>query len=904
MQIAFLELVFLLLHSSEVLGAEPDILANTSYVCDAYKTEGVLNLARVGSGLDSFVGENVLQVMLYDPTCKFNSACFKKYMSSLINAIVVAGGGIMMVIIVICAMLVFSPCMCSRRWRRWAGWKRIKEYSFAHDFNPRLRPALLASVVVVAIATFVSIGLVATQKEDVKSGLNAALCETYKFLNQTLNGGDSTVFQDSQGYTVSARFPGLHNASGIVTELASVVAPTSPLVVKLEDLMAKMGAIERPYRALSDQVVSVNEMMLANKELDYHECLLCRNATADARDPDNPVAPSMGALNNSLSGVMVMLRATLAPFVANSLGPIYDTLTNTAATLDSFVAQLVTTFNGTVLSNLDQINSLFKFFDITVIIAIVLTMFPLTLTVLVVYRGTYRSAREGVYNDPDHPPTSPLVASVSIWVTFGYTVIVFLIAGIILVAANVLASGCLVMEDIGSVAAKMTFRFGSATVSTRVLAIVQQCLRDQTNGDMLSGIIVDGTSTARDKVNALTSLAGEFAVLYAAVQGGKGGKTLVDNKYLVNLGKYLDSVGDLFLVTAESKARLVNNSALSPDTLTTLTQRELYDYVVACGPQCAERTVYQASTPDRVLRLLSDYTKDVNGDISVPGVENARAELHTGGNVAGDNTCPVGDPVVGVSPWKDVVSLKKSVMNADLTCFTPRPVTYSATTYLFSSEIPSRQCSLTEFGTQMRNYKTQFLNDATAVDAAVDTNFNPIFDEIWSVIYDELFAPVQWIGETLNCQFVSMRWNALYRSLCVVFTPTMIRLGQTLFTLGFVGIFFTVVQIIVWRHLKDNFCLWQDAVQASGRPSIRLGRRVSTFTRLRPEALWNSMRASGWFGGARQSVIATEPAEECVIAPAAADEQPNLAEANVAPVEEMQNEPEDTPAVNTKASTN
>jgi hypothetical protein len=187
---------------------------------------------------------------------------------------------------------------------------------------------------------------------------------------------------------------------------------------------------------------------------------------------------------------------------------------------------------------------------------------------------------------------------------------------------------------------------------------------------------------------------------------------------------------------------------------------------------------------------------------------------------------------------------KKTVMEATMRCSYVGPVVYDSKALTYSTSITNSSCTMTAFGTKMRGFRTEIATAASAVDAVVTTNFDPIFNELWDVASEKLFVPVQWIGETLNCQFVSLRWNTLFRALCVVFTPTMIRLGKTLFTLGFAGIFFTVVQILVWRHLKDNHCLWSDAVGFNARASARLGRRVSTFTRLRPTGLINSFRDS------------------------------------------------------------
>jgi hypothetical protein len=75
---------------------------------------------------------------------------------------------------------------------------------------------------------------------------------------------------------------------------------------------------------------------------------------------------------------------------------------------------------------------------------------------------------------------------------------------------------------------------------------------------------------------------------------------------------------------------------------------------------------------------------------------------------------------------------------------------------------------------------------------------------------------VQYLGEQLNCQFISARWNGLTAALCGEFTPNLINLGKTMFAMGFVGLFLMIIQFILWRHRVDNYNLWKDAETSRG----------------------------------------------------------------------------------------
>jgi hypothetical protein len=841
------EMILFYLSFSRIIASISATSLEGAYLCDSLPDEGTISYSYGGSGLDSFVGTNLLQEMLYDPTCKFDSKCIDKYLPDIIKAMIFAGAGIIVGVLVLVLFLLFSPCLCSRRCRRWSGWKRVKESPMAHDFNPKLGHILLALTALVCIGGIVYIGLIGRQKVEVNSGLNSALCETYRFLNESLNGGSVVSFDTSLNYQVTAQFPGLNNASSVLRNVSSLVAPGSELLTSLDNFMNYTGLIENELTTLQGWLFALSASMLKNKISNRHTSLLSTNFSVLSTSQYSPINPSMISVNNSLGGVLTSIRSQVRPFVLSGVDSVYYTLDTTAVSLDSFVKNLTNVVESSVLSNLSLIHDITHYFDLTLIIVLVLSFLPIFFSLFVVIKGVYFSNRD-TYTDPNIRPVSPTFVSTFMWFTLLYTVIIFFVSGAVLIVANLISSTCLIMEDAGTVAAKLSFRFGSPSIASQVVGITQQCLQAGTDGDLLSAIIINGQSTARDKLNTLAALSGQLSVIENAVNSGTANTNLSTDVYLNNLGRYVGEVGDLLVITKTTNDTVIaKDASLAPKSSAPIFSTNyanglsVYNTVVTSVPQCADRSVAQANTPIGVQALLANYTFNSNTKTyAIPGFSSVLTILQTNGVSTGVNTCPSSaQPTLNLVPWGNLLSLKLKVMaDSALLCSAP-VVKYNATTYLFNTTLSTTTCNRAQYQTYMQDYGTKISQQAQEVDSTVDTYFESIFDILWSVLLDQLTEPIQIVSSTLNCQFISIRWNALFESLCRTFAPNLIRLGNALFALGFLGVFSLIVEIVIWRHLKDNKCHWQDYIE-SPEDARRVNQRMSVFANMRLSGLWNA----------------------------------------------------------------
>jgi hypothetical protein len=275
---------------------------------------------------------------------------------------------------------------------------------------------------------------------------------------------------------------------------------------------------------------------------------------------------------------------------------------------------------------------------------------------------------------------------------------------------------------------------------------------------------------------------------------------------------------------------------------------EVFQDIAASVPECPDRVVLVDSTPPGVLAQLINHTYSATPTprYTVPGISSSISLLTQNGVSTGISTCPsTAWATQNLVPWGNLMTDKLIILNNDkFRCDFPIVVA-DATASTFATGAVKLTCTLANLHTYMQNYTNIISERATALDLAVDTNFDAIFNQLWAVINDELLSPVQWLGSTLNCQFISVRWNALFQALCVVFAPSMITLGKSLLGLGFIGLFVLIIQIIVWRHLKDNMCLWQDNVRRNPVPVDDTGllRRVSTFTVVEVNPSWTTAKS-------------------------------------------------------------
>ncbi len=799
-----------------MLGAYNDIIiADTVTACVGIDTSSTITVSSSNYtvGYDSFVGTNVLQEMLYDPDC-VDIGCVSTYLPNLIRAAVSASVGICMAIFVLLFLLFISPCMCSRNCRRWKGWKQLGELKESRSsLSPRGEKFVWVLFVLLSIGTLTDIVLIARNDADMKSSLDQSFCQTFKFINETMNGGTVVVFEDDYGYSVEAQFPGLGSISDVVSTLTDLANPTSDVMKGLTELATDAKPIEAAYVDLLSTYNTLNTVMKANVKVNEHTCVFCTNFTSfpDASYYNHPNYQVMKALNSSLGKIITDVRHIVLPLVDDTVPALYQTLVDLEDSLNSFVDSLNSFINESLLGNMFLIKSIFTWFSVSVIILVVLSVGPAGMVYWALVYGSKKPAEV-------KPSVAPFMA------TCAYTFLIFLVSGLLLLAAYFSASTCLIFEDVGSVAAKISFRFSSSdTVSTSVSAIVAECLSKSTDGDILSGVIVNSDSTARDYIDAITTLAGEYNTLHTAAKNGITSSVLATNTHVVNLGTYLKSVGNFYLISPSDITTLSTSSS----TLISSTKSAVWYYAMRSTPQCTDRSITIASTPTGVLNYLTDYTSSTTSTTyTIPGLNSVISKYSSNSISTGLSSCSTTYATSNLYPWGTIENMKLKIINySSFRCDTSSTSTTTDGFYYGTST--SKTCSNSAYTTYMSTIATQSATKAGTLDTLVANNFDTLLNTVWDLIYDELLAPLQYLGEELNCQFISARWNALTAAMCSDFTPNLINLGKTMFAMGFMGFFFMIIQFIVWRHRIDNYYLWQDAHDDN---AARAAGRVSTYS--------------------------------------------------------------------------
>ena len=776
-------------------------LLSKSYICDGVSDDSLVLVSRDVSVLDTFVGENVVKEILYDEDCDLDFECISRYMGTLIKTAFRIASGLTACLVVLVGFLIFSPCLCSRRYRQLSIWGRMGEREHPKDYNTMRRRIYLAGSVFFCIIVVVDVIFIAMQKQTAITGMRSALCETYKFLNQTMNGGSAVAVDSTAGYSFEAQFPGFNNVTALVADVSLLVAPNGTALNLLEDLMNRSVSIEKELGVLQQWFTTVGYNMFKNTQSYYHDCIFCTNFSSYPNDTKQayPTNPSMLSVNNSLASVLSYIGSELKPLVLT--GSLYSSLTTASKALKSYGDELFSLIYPMILDNLSLIFTAVDYFNIFTIVLLCVTGVPLLLIIHLVTRRMFHTGR-----------TSPTFIVTSIYITLIYTILSFLLSAVILLAGYGLGSVCLVLNDAESAISDLSFRFGYDSMPDVVVGITRQCLRPETDGDILKGIVISGDSTVRDKINTLVTISGNFVAINDAIATGGLSNNLSSNVYINNLGRYMDSVGDLYLITERTKSRNISQIA---DYKPTTSSAQIYDKTVYSAPQCQDRTVSVHDTPPGVLTYLKNYEFDeIDNEYVIPGFSAILNTLNQNHVDTGITQCP---SAVTASkqmiPWGNLLNLKLAFMNKNFQCALPN-VTMNSSTLELKFGMTKTVCNQTGYRDYMRSFKEKVIDQATKVDEAVATHFDTILDSIWSLLNDQLMGPVQEVSSALNCQFVAARWNALFQSFCMTFTPSVINFGKIMFSLGFAGVCSLILEIIVWRHLKDNRCLREDAAHS------------------------------------------------------------------------------------------
>jgi hypothetical protein len=780
---------------------------NAASACDGVVSTSSVSVStsNYSAGYDSFVGTNVLQEMLYDPNC-VDIGCFSDYMSPLITAIFAASVGIIMALFTLILLGLISPCLCSRRCRRWRGWKQASEYKeVRNQMHPIAKRFLWVMFGLLTIGSLTDLILVARNDANMQSSLDKSLCETYRFMNETLNGGSTVIFEDNYGYLVEAQFPGLDNLSDVLANVTELASPNSTLMQSLYELVNVTEPIEVALVNLTSTYATLNTVMGLNAQVEAHWCVFCTNFSYYQVDTfyNHPNHPSVKAINSSLGELITEFRREIVPVINTTAPELYTTLTDIQSSLDSFVGALNTYIYDMILGNIDIFRSVFTYFNIAVIVLLIVSAVPIG---FVFWEMKYGSKR----------PISVLPSLAPFYVTTGFTFFVFLVSGLLVLAAYFAASTCLIFEDMGSVASKISFRFAdSSSVADSVAQIAVQCLSKTTNGDILDGIIVDRDSTARDKIDALTLLSAEYDTLHQAAVNGIENAPLAEDIHLVNMGTYLKSVGNVYVVSPKTLERWSTDDRYLEPSSPVLA--EVWELAAESTPQCPNRVIETTNTPSGVLEYLSNYTiSKTDSEWTLAGINTMNSEYIANNINTGVSTCPSGSySSLDQIPWGNIQNTKLSVNNYSTFDCDQSTVDQGLDGFYYANAT-SVNCTFDQYAEYMAGFGDQIIEQAATLDALVEANFDLILNSIWSIIYDDLLAPVQYLGEQLNCQFISARWNGLTAALCGEFTPNLINLGKTMFAMGFVGLFLMIIQFILWRHRVDNYNLWKDAETSRG----------------------------------------------------------------------------------------
>lgn len=672
------------------------------------------------------------------------------------------------------------------------------------NMSRRKRGILLAMFIAflgVLIADFV---YSARFRVAIAGGAKGVLCETFRLTDNVLNGFSQT----------NHTFIGIENVAATVENVTEIVQVGSPT---MDAILATIDATKDIQFAVADFLANLNNMnnvLGENQSAGKYTCVFCR--TCCSGGSDSQVSVALTAIGSSVAQALVAVRAQVRDsLTGDGLAGIRESLESSLVTVESAKDDFEAQIKSSLFDNEPILEQVIGYINVATLVAMLLVVIPVLLLMGVLVWGT-------VGKLPIPPtackPRNPCFASFSCCFTFFFALILFLLGGIFGLVAYLEASACEVVSDMDSLILRAS---ELAELDAQVTTIMQTCLSPSGSGDVLSVVNVgsDG-KTARDMLDISSAIDELFAQITAGLDGE--GDVFSTNPAIVDL---LDSIRDFGSLYVIDSALVSDMMAADISVFLATFQPEdvlehLFQVALSGVPDCSDRVGIPLTGPAgellRVSLVASGFPLNP-GDITVtlPGIASFYSSLQAASVDVGTsgNVCPydysslfvAGDSEPFNFFMQDKIDVVTSTFRCDTVSVSEDPDTAEAivvTTEVF--------CTWTEWIAYVDALHGLLLTKAQTVDAVQASVIDAIQVDLRQIVQTEVLPLIQNLANGLDCKFIQVRWNGIYESLCWKETPGLVGSVICWLIFGWLCLIAIVMEFVVWRHLKDNWCLWMD----------------------------------------------------------------------------------------------
>jgi len=266
-----------------------------------------------------------------------------------------------------------------------------------------------------------------------------------------------------------------------------------------------------------------------------------------------------------------------------------------------------------------------------------------------------------------------------------------------------------------------------------------------------------------------------------------------DQVYFTDLVTMIRQMGSLYTIKPDS----ITNNAANYNSANT---NAMTDTLKATA-ECLSRTVDFNSGSDTGAneRIAAKLGVSNTFPTTLQGVLGLVALLSSDGvtGLPSVTTCAsfTAANMSGVqSPYNKLLNLFKTVRNTTFVCGTNTACTYD------------------QFVTYVLSLADDIMAAAVQVDAELDSKSSSVQVDLRAAITTNITSVISSLLERLDCSFMAVVFNSILTSFCHVSIPGMMLASICWIVMGVIGLLTIFMEFNIWRRLKDNSELWNDAI--------------------------------------------------------------------------------------------
>lgn len=760
-------------------------------------------------------GQSVVQQMILDQNCT-DVSCFSRYQPQLQQTAQTTLFGLVFAVIAAALWIFFLPCALCRCWRQCPFWFCCAEPNRPSNFGGFQQ--CCGFVALVACVGF-TIFLVVTgmSAKDVSStATNALLCDAYSMLDTALTG--QVIYSNNgMNYVNNQGKPNLQFAgfNATLTQLQSVQANLtagSAMINDLQNTITQTTNVNLSLAVVSNVLASAQTFFQTNQFVGNYECVLCsslldptQNILGNAVSHINQT--TLQALNNSRNYLISLGQAVALPLGIGNLTQYYQAANTTWA---GTYAQGAVNWWGYFQNYAGMEQQVATAFVIVI-------MLPLLMGMAVVFVSLCRSDMY-TFNNPNYPPQNPCCSSCS-WCFSLVLAFLFAIVGTIIYVVGYLGySGCQIINNPTTLINTFTTRFGTSgdLLMSQINVLRDHCLVSGADGNLVDNIVVSG-QTIRQAIDYSTgynnasqaqmaAINTNYAFLQGGIQGGNGPYQTILTAIQNMNGLMLPKNTTTFSLVSNSvtyNAQVAQNGNYLP----------MWNLGVTAAAQCQDNSWNLQYAPTYITNELqavcNQYLQSScpfsPGNYQIKGTQSYMNQGYTYGANEITGSCYNGMANVSIShsPFDEIFNMKNYIINSANTPFTC--MTIDSTTGLITGQ---SACNMDAFVTNTNTLSSTLntiFSNADTVKGQAESFLTTTFGNV-----SNLINAVSTILTNTNCGFLNQFYQNFVGHLCYQKVPAISTLGLLWIVFSFVTLVLSLLELSIWRHLKDNRSLWRE----------------------------------------------------------------------------------------------